>query len=240
MKKQYRIQELCKLASISVRTLHYYDEIKLLKPKHRGPNGHRIYSEDELLRLQQIVVLKFVGLSLNQIKTLLEDKNYNLLDSLKMQLNALSEEQVRIEKISNFLNYFIKQKELKQTIDWSSITKIIEIISLKQADTEAWYKKYFTSKELPHFELFAKKRTAEWMDLFNLTKNNLHTDPKSDFGQDLANQWLKLTEEIYGHIPEVKNKLWIAYKAGMIPHDYFPYDKAVIQYLENANDLFKQ
>jgi DNA-binding transcriptional MerR regulator len=240
MTKYYSIQALCKLTSVSVRTLHYYDEIKLLKPTHRAPNGHRVYSENELLRLQQIVTLKFLGLSLDQIGTLLQENKLNLLDSLKMQLSALREECSRIEKISKLLHYLIKQQESCTAIDWALITNITKVIHLKKSDTHEWYKKYFTPKELPHFEMFAKKRSDDWMYLFELTRNNLHTDPKSEFGQALANKWMNLIEEIYGQLPEIKNKLWHAYKAGMIPHDYFPYDVNVITYLENADERFKK
>jgi len=239
MKKYYTIKELCRLTSVSVRTLHYYDEIDILKPKHRTAKGHRLYSENELFRLQQIVTLKFVGLTLKQIQHLLNDKNFNITDSLKMQLNALLEESKRIEKISHFLNYLINQHNHLQDIDWNSVVNIIEVINLKSSDAKLWYDKYFTQEELPHFHMFAKKRTDDWMHLFNLTKDNIHTNPKSHFGRDLADQWINLIEEIYGHIPKIKKKLWNAYKANMIPHDYFPYDQEVITYLEEADDRFK-
>ena len=68
MNGKYSIKKLCQAAGVSVRTLHYYDEIGLLKPKYRTAKGHRLYSENEVLLLQQIVTLKFIGLSLDQIQ----------------------------------------------------------------------------------------------------------------------------------------------------------------------------
>ncbi|MBV8802350.1 MAG: MerR family transcriptional regulator [Gammaproteobacteria bacterium] len=239
MKKYYTIKELCKLTSVSIRTLHYYDEINILKPNHRTGKGHRLYSEKELFRLQQIVTLKFVGLSLTQIQQLIDNKKMNITDLLTIQLNALSEETKKIEKISDFLNYLINQLHHKNDIDWYSVAKIIEVINAKPSDTKRWYEKYFTGEELLQFYTYARKRTADWLHLFNLTKNNLHMDPKSQFGKDLAKKWMNLIEERYGHIPTIKKKLWDAYKAGMIPRDYFPYDKEVIAYLEAADERFK-
>ena len=65
------VKELSKITSVSVQTLHHYDRIGLLKPSHRRANGYRLYSEADLLKLQQIIALKFFGFELSQIKTLL-------------------------------------------------------------------------------------------------------------------------------------------------------------------------
>ena len=70
MTKWY-IKELSKLADISVQTLHHYDRIGLLKPSIRCANCYRLYSEDDLLKLQQVIALKFFGFKLGQIKVLL-------------------------------------------------------------------------------------------------------------------------------------------------------------------------
>ncbi len=68
---EWYVKDLSKLTGISVQTLHQYDRIHLLKPSIRLPNGYRIYSEKDLLRLQQIIALKFFGFELSQIKKLL-------------------------------------------------------------------------------------------------------------------------------------------------------------------------
>lgn len=68
---KWHVKDLSKLTGISVQTLHYYDHINLLKPSGRLSNGYRIYSEKDLLCLQQIVALKFFGFELSKIKLLL-------------------------------------------------------------------------------------------------------------------------------------------------------------------------
>ena len=67
---QWRIKEISDLTKISVRTLHHYDKIGLLKSSMRESNGYRWYSEGDLAKLQQIIALKFFGFSLGQIKTM--------------------------------------------------------------------------------------------------------------------------------------------------------------------------
>lgn len=234
MYKLLTIKEICKLTFISVRTLHYYDQINLLKPKHRTNKSHRLYSEEEIIRLQQIVTLKFIGFSLSQIKCLLQENNFNILESLKIQLNYLTEERNRIEKISNFLNYFIDQHTSNKPIDWKTIVKIIQLINLKGIDAREWYKKYLTQFETHQFEKFAKKRTKKWQKLVEEIKDNIHSNPESELGASLAGKWLALANEAYEHHPELRNKLWQAYKAGGIPQNFFPYEKDVITYLMKA------
>ncbi len=64
----YTVKQLAKLAGVSVRTLHYYDEIGLLKPSSVGGNGYRHYEEEALLKLQQILFYRELELSLDEIK----------------------------------------------------------------------------------------------------------------------------------------------------------------------------
>ena len=68
---QWFVKDLSKLSGVSAQTLHHYDRIGLLKPSVRLPNGYRVYSEKDLLQLQQIIALKFFGFELSKIKALL-------------------------------------------------------------------------------------------------------------------------------------------------------------------------
>lgn len=68
----YTVKEVSNLSGISVRTLHYYDEIGLLKPHHIGNNGYRYYEHEQLLRLQQIMVYRELDLPLSEIGKVLE------------------------------------------------------------------------------------------------------------------------------------------------------------------------
>ena len=68
----YTVKQLSNLAGVSVRTLHYYDEIGLLKPSSVGKNGYRYYTDEALFRLQQILFFLEMDLGLPQIKEILE------------------------------------------------------------------------------------------------------------------------------------------------------------------------
>jgi len=234
MKKMYSITELCQLTSVSVRTLHYYDEINLLTPSFRANNRHRRYDENDLARLQQIVTLKYLGFSLKQIHKIFKDNKFDIYASLKMQGEALAEERARIKKACNLLDYLIHQRESNKVIDWSVGSKIIGILNLNENDKANWYKKYLDNAESTTYEKFAKTRTREWLALFEEIKKNLKSSPDSDVAKNLLKKWHKLADAAYGKTPALKTKLWEAYKAGLIPD--MPYDKKVITYLSKAGE----
>src|SRR5476651_2629119 len=90
---QWYVNELSKLTNVSVRTLHHYDKIGLLKPSIRLENNYRSYSEKDLLKLQQIIALKFFGFELSRIKTLMQEE-INIFDHFRAQQEFL-EKQVK-------------------------------------------------------------------------------------------------------------------------------------------------
>ena len=93
----YRIGEFAKLAGVTVRALHHYDRIGLLKPQ-RGSSGFRLYRLEDLERLEQIAALKFLGIPLQEIKLLLKRGPLTLADSLRVQREALAEKRRLIDR----------------------------------------------------------------------------------------------------------------------------------------------
>ncbi len=89
MSTSYRIGEFAKLAGVTVRALHHYDRIGLLKPQ-RGSSGFRLYRMEDLERLEQIAALKFLGIPLQEIKLLLKHGPLTLVDSLHVQRDGFS------------------------------------------------------------------------------------------------------------------------------------------------------
>lgn len=86
---EYRINELAKLAGISVRTLHYYDQIQLLTPKRISSNGYRVYGKEEVDSLQQILFYRELGVPLSEIQKIMGSKSYNSMSALQKHLSAL-------------------------------------------------------------------------------------------------------------------------------------------------------
>ena len=89
--KTYKVKDVALMTSVSVRTLHYYDEIGLLTPSDRTGGGYRLYAEDDLLRLQQILIGRSIGLSLEEIRRSLDDPAFDYARSLRKQRETLVE-----------------------------------------------------------------------------------------------------------------------------------------------------
>jgi DNA-binding transcriptional MerR regulator len=97
--QSYTVKQLARLAGVTNRTLHYYDQIGLLQPTTVGSNGYRYYGEAALLRLQQILFYRELGFSLEQIKAILEEPGFDLLQALEGHKRALQGRIQRTERL---------------------------------------------------------------------------------------------------------------------------------------------
>ncbi|MCU0432315.1 MAG: MerR family transcriptional regulator [Bacteroidia bacterium] len=114
--KLYTVKQLSVVSGVSVRTLHHYDEIGLLKPAQRTESRYRIYGREELLRLQQILFYRELGYSLQQIGGLLDDPDFDLLNSLleqrrQLHLRAVQNAQLLVT-IHKTINSLTNQKTM--------------------------------------------------------------------------------------------------------------------------------
>ncbi|NLY46598.1 MAG: MerR family transcriptional regulator, partial [Tissierella sp.] len=101
---EYSISKLARISGVTTRTLRYYDEIGLLKPKRISSNGYRIYGENQVNLLQQILFYKELGIGLEDIDNILNSSDYNIEKSLQEHLIHLNQEKIRIELLIKNVN----------------------------------------------------------------------------------------------------------------------------------------
>lgn len=97
----YRVNELANLAGISIRTLRYYDQIGLLTPTSRSGAGYRIYGDNDLEKLQQILFWRELGFSLEQIKQLVNQPGFDRRQALQTQINLLQERARHFQRLAD-------------------------------------------------------------------------------------------------------------------------------------------
>ena len=97
----YSIKQLADMAGISRRALHHYDEIGLLKPSEQGQNRYRYYNEEAVLRLQQILFYREIGLRLKEIKAVLSQPDFDVLQALETHRDEL---QKRVERLNRLID----------------------------------------------------------------------------------------------------------------------------------------
>ena len=246
-KKNYLIKEFAALTKVTVRTLHFYDKIGLLAPSYQKANGYRVYTDKDLLKLQQIVTLKFMGFSLGQIKDLLDRKGYEVVKSLKIQAGAVKDEIGRLREAARAIDQVLKRLESGGGIDRKKLIQIMEVIQMGEDVKKQWQEKFFSEKELKQFAEIGKKYTPEmmeayqrrWAELIDEIKKHLDDDPASPLAQNLAKRWKDLLNEAYGGYPDLKAKIGQAYTEGAIPDQHKMFDDRVWEFIKKAHAAAK-
>jgi DNA-binding transcriptional MerR regulator/quercetin dioxygenase-like cupin family protein len=95
----YTVKQVARMSGVSVRTLHFYDEVGLLKPARVGSNGYRYYEQEQLLRLQQILFYRELGMELKQIEKVLGRGDFKIVGTLKGHRKVLAEKMERTRKL---------------------------------------------------------------------------------------------------------------------------------------------
>ncbi|KTC66024.1 GTP cyclohydrolase (plasmid) [Legionella adelaidensis] len=139
--KYYKIKDISRVTALSVRSLQYYDDIGLLKPSLRTDAGYRLYSERDLIRLQQVVTLKFLGFSLTAIRKILEGPEFEVLNSMHIQAEALKEKAAHINEAARLTTYIASQLEAGEHVNWHSALQIVNILESNRM-SEALEKRY--------------------------------------------------------------------------------------------------
>src|SRR5687767_11187630 len=113
----YTVKQVAAMSGVSVRTLHYYDEAKLLKPAYHGKNGYRFYEEPQLLKLQQILFYRELGFELKRIKGILSQRKFEKVAALNSHRRVLEKNVTRtrtlIETIDKTISHLKGTKKMK-------------------------------------------------------------------------------------------------------------------------------
>ena len=97
----FTVKQLSKLAGVTPRTLHHYDEIGLLKPSRVGDNGYRYYGDESVLRLQQILFYRELDIPLEDIKKIMGRRDFDVLGALQSHKDALKKQLTRLNRLIN-------------------------------------------------------------------------------------------------------------------------------------------
>lgn len=126
-----KVGDLAKKTGLSVRALHHYDEVGLLKPSARDESGHRIYTESDVCRLQQIVSLRDVGLTLEEVRFTLGDPAVSILSVVERHMESLEDEihrqQRLFKRLSSITNFLRTKEKLDLNVILETIRDVVTI-----------------------------------------------------------------------------------------------------------------
>jgi MerR family transcriptional regulator, thiopeptide resistance regulator len=134
--KMLTVKQVAKISGVSVRALHHYDEIGLLKPASIGRNRYRYYGQDELLRLQQILLHRELDIPLSEIGAILDDPKFDQMDALRQQRDKLAMEAKRYAQLVRTIDRTIASLNGESAMRNADLYKGIS--AEKQAEYESW------------------------------------------------------------------------------------------------------
>lgn len=195
-----KVGELASRTGLSVRTLHHYDEIGLLRPSRRTPSGHRVYGLAEVRRLQQIASLRHLGLSLGDVKECLDRPEYSLERVLGLQIERIHKEIARQSRLADLLESLRRSVMEGRPVTVENVASAIE--------GTLHFEKYFTAEQREAIAQRARevgrKRIEgvqkDWAELFEAFGEAMGRglDPASDEVQALAERAESLIAEFTG------------------------------------------
>lgn len=264
----YHTGQFAQKASVSVRTLRYYDNVGLLSPTNYTEAGYRLYTDTDFFRLQQILALKFLGFSLDEIKHYLQVGPTILQEALGCQRAMMQEKKEQLEAIISAIDETEKLLQANAE-DWEAIVRVIQVMQMQQSND--WRRKYFTEEQLQQMEELSKKSYTEedrkklaewgknwskedqlaanrqWSEVFVELKRLVAAgqDPGSPEAQALAQRWQDLIHGFTHGDPGVSKGLRKWYEGfGEIPAEErpltLPYNKEEIAFVQKALKIYQE
>ncbi|BAY87136.1 MerR family transcriptional regulator [Calothrix parasitica NIES-267] len=183
MSEAMKIGELAKQTGLSIRTLHYYDEIGLLCPSDRNEIGHRLYSDKDIIRLQQILSLRQLGFALKEIRECLENPDFSLSQIINLHRDRMREQIALSHTLLERLNGVARELETTTTVAVENLIQVMETITMSE--------QYFTPEQQEVIEARFPDVEPEWQELITRaqTEMNKGSDLNSPSVQELARIW---------------------------------------------------
>jgi MerR family transcriptional regulator, thiopeptide resistance regulator len=225
MGRYYRVGEVATLTRVSVRTLHHYDRIGLLCPAQHSAGGYRLYGESELLRLQQILTLRYLGFPLKQIGELLDRADFDLVASLRVQRMALHDRIAELERISSAIGELVDQRLATGEWSWQLVIEASQAVASGLTQGEETMDAYYTPEQMTRFAEARRATPPEeievieqgWTALLAEVRANYDLDPASAEAQALGARAEELTARTmrgYEQYPELAAAIGANYKRG--------------------------
>jgi DNA-binding transcriptional MerR regulator len=210
------VGELAERTGLTVRTLHHYDAIGLLSPSGRTESshgsGHRLYTAADIARLQQVVSLKQLGFSLDQIREYLARADYDPRQVVRMHLARVRTQAAELKRLEEKLSALAGALEKAEVVSAAEFLSTIEEMTM--------FEKYYTPEQMEYLqkrreqageagEERIRQGPQEWADLQASVKSAMDAgvDPADPKAQELARKWFALVNEFTGGDPGIFQSL---------------------------------
>ena len=211
----WQASEFAELTGVTVRALHHYDRLGLLRPSRRTRAGYRQYGAGDVTRLEQIVALKFIGFPLKDIRAILDREALDLMQTLKMQRDIIAAKRRHLDRAIKAIERAERLVAERGESNLEALRQIIEVINME--DNKNWMLQYYSEEARRKLEERGKdwtpekqeKISAAWAALFKDVEaaRAEGLDPASERAQLLAARWDELIRGFTGGDPEISEGL---------------------------------
>lgn len=212
-----KVGELARRTGLTIRTLHHYDAIDLLKPALHTASGHRLYTAADVARLQRIKSLRQLGFSLEEVRSCLDRPEFAPLRVLEMHVARVREQLALQQRLCARLEAAAERLRSAEEVSVEDMIQMIEDMTM--------FENLYTPEQRKQFEEVGKQVGTEeiraveeaWTALLAEVRANRDLDPASPRAQTLGQRWDELTERTmrgYQAFPELKEAIADNYKQG--------------------------
>jgi len=211
-----KVGELARRTGLTVRTLHHYDEIALLKPSLHTEVGHRLYTAGDVARLQQVLSLRQLGFSLEEVRDCLNGGRFSPLKVIGLHLTRLRE-QIGLQQLCERLEALAAHLHAAGEVSAEEFLRTIEVMTMMENLYTPEQNKQFAEvgKQTGPEEIRAVEQA--WTALLQEVRAGRDLDPATPQAQALARRWDELSERTmrgYQAFPELKQAIADNYQQG--------------------------
>jgi DNA-binding transcriptional MerR regulator len=240
-----KVGELAKRTGLTVRTLHHYDEIGLLKPSLHTEAGYRLYAAADVARLQQVLSLRRLGFALEEVRDCLDLPGFAPLEVIRLHVARLREQIELQRKLCERLQALAEHLDLAGEVSADEFLQTIEGMNMIE--------QFYTPEQLDHFKKGweanpeqaaerARQGTAAWAELWSQLAAELEkgTDPADAKVQALMKRRQDLVDQVTGGdkgIEQSLKRMWTEQGDQLCAQ--FGMDPKVLAYLVKAEAVAK-
>ena len=239
------IHKVAELTGITVRTLRHYDHIGLITPASKTEGGHRLYTSEEIKKLQQVQFLKQSGLSLKEIKQMLDAADWDWRSSLEDQLAFVQKEHEKLERMEASLTALLHGMTLEDDEE-DALYNLIQLSSHNHENRQHYREKLLDKREISLLKKMPNMSdgsadTAEWICLLNQIRQHMHEGIQSPRIQAIIARMEEKRLEVFADEDDFTDKLWHIRLSPEKSEKFglYPLEQGLLVFLEQAYAVYK-
>ena len=195
----YTSGQFAHMAEVSVRTIRYYDQQNILKPSYINESGARFYTDEDFVRLQQILLLKYLGFSLEDIREMtINDTDYHLMqNALNLQLKLIDDKIEQMQLVKQAIQDTSREISKNHTVNWSQMLHLIHLTGMEKSLKTQYQNASNISARIRLHEMYSQNQTGWFPWIYHNCKITESAVGTVHSGMKIWQNFLKIFPQSY-------------------------------------------